>query len=523
MARKELLHSGEFITQEGDKVTVSFYKKYDIHVSPNELLFGRYGGTAQVSIWSRSGSARLADNAPNWLSYNLAKAELVPGTKWYKYTYNIVCQAAEYATVDTFEWGVNIEDGAGTGVATTSFTVVRGATVSRDVDAEPETFRFNYTAGSGIVTVNYGTGVLTHEINYNVSDNWISLSVLDYPSPGVVRYLLSVPLNTGVARDATITFRVNDGAAYHSTDMISVYQSANENPDPTTITVTPSSIYFGILGNSSIVNVRYTGAIPSFTVEAGWVTVSYYDNPGAENLRYLISTGFHRSGPERFTTVAFYDSSGGYAELTVGQEGMIVPLYATPSELTEPYYAIPYNGYTYGNIAFTVYYMGGLRSTALSSWLYLNEWARDAQYTNKNVTFNPSASRNTTYESRTGIIEFQDDYNTLQYHIAQDAYGTLRVLPGVTYYDVSGNPIWMSTGAQYFTSPTIMMVCPSWASITVSAPLWVSVTVSHLRDLEPDERMVFLSVSSNTTGQSRVGYIDFSYDSYVDRLQVHQD
>ena len=522
MARKELLHSGEFFTQEGDKVTVSFYKKYDIHVSPNELLFGRYGGTAQVSIWSRSGSARLADNAPNWLSYNLAKAELVPGTKWYKYTYNIVCEASEYATVDTFEWGVNIEDGAGTGVATTSFTVVRGASVSGEIDVTPDSFRFGYTASSAIVTVNYGSGEITHNIHYYVDDNWINFQVLDYPSPGVVRYLLSVPLNTGVERNANILFTLADRPEVQG-DLITVYQSANENPDPTTITVNPSSIYFGILGNESLVTVTYTGQWPSFTVEAGWVSVTYYDNPGAEHLRYLVSAGFHRSGPDRFTTVAFYDNSGGYAELTVGQEGMIVPLYATPSELTEPYYAIPYNGYTYGNIAFTVYYMGGLRSTALSSWLYLNEWARDTQYTNKNVTFNPSASRNTSYESRTGIIEFQDDYNMLQYHIAQDAYGTLRVLPGVTYYDVSGNPIWMSTGAQYFTSPTIMMVCPSWASISVSAPLWVSVTVSHLRDLDPDERMIFLSVSSNTTGQSRVGYVDFSYDSYVDRLQVHQD
>lgn len=125
MAREFLLHSGEFVTQNDYKYRVEFYKVYDLHAVPELIEFPVTGGVGYVTIWSNNGSAYLQDSAPDWLTYRQYGAEQIPGTRWYKYTYEITCAPASGGGSGrkTFTWKVYIEDGEGTGIASTSFTV----------------------------------------------------------------------------------------------------------------------------------------------------------------------------------------------------------------------------------------------------------------------------------------------------------------------------------------------------------------------------------------------------------------
>ena len=125
MAREFLLHSGEFIAQNDYKYKIEFYKVYDLHAVPDVIEFTSAGGEALVTVWSNEGSAYISDPQVSWLNYRLAGSVQIPGTRWYKYTYVITCDPASGGGSGrkTYEWKVYIEDGEGTGIANTSFTV----------------------------------------------------------------------------------------------------------------------------------------------------------------------------------------------------------------------------------------------------------------------------------------------------------------------------------------------------------------------------------------------------------------
>lgn len=127
MAREILLHSGEFIAQNDYKYKVEFFKVFDIHAVPDEIVFPVSGGEALVTIWSNKGSAYLSDAGVTWLNYRQAGAVQIPNTRWYKYTYVITCDPASGGGSGrkTYTWNVYIEDGEGTGEASTSFKVIQ--------------------------------------------------------------------------------------------------------------------------------------------------------------------------------------------------------------------------------------------------------------------------------------------------------------------------------------------------------------------------------------------------------------
>lgn len=96
---------------------------YDLHAEPSVLNFTSAGGTDYVTIWSDTGSAALNDPSVSWLTHNQAGYEPIPDTNWYKYTYAITCEPNNTGSPRSYTWGVYIEDGEGTGIAHTSFTV----------------------------------------------------------------------------------------------------------------------------------------------------------------------------------------------------------------------------------------------------------------------------------------------------------------------------------------------------------------------------------------------------------------
>lgn len=93
MANGTILHSGGFLDMEDKKVIVTFFKKTDLNAEPRLIIFPEQGGTATLTIWSNTGSARPSDAGLGpWLNYQQAGAEPIPDTVWYKYTYNIICE-----------------------------------------------------------------------------------------------------------------------------------------------------------------------------------------------------------------------------------------------------------------------------------------------------------------------------------------------------------------------------------------------------------------------------------------------
>jgi hypothetical protein len=90
MAQENLLHSGEFADHDGNLIKVSFYQRIDMNAYPRSLWIDASGGTLEFEIWSRDGSVALGDPYEEWWNYVQTKAEPIPGSKWYKYYYNII-------------------------------------------------------------------------------------------------------------------------------------------------------------------------------------------------------------------------------------------------------------------------------------------------------------------------------------------------------------------------------------------------------------------------------------------------
>lgn len=109
MAFETILHSGSFNDYNGDEIKVTFYRRVDLNASPTSLTFYVDGGTGTLSIWSRVGDAELFDPTVNWLNWRQIRSEKLVGCDYYKYTYEITCEANDSGEDRTGEFHIGIE------------------------------------------------------------------------------------------------------------------------------------------------------------------------------------------------------------------------------------------------------------------------------------------------------------------------------------------------------------------------------------------------------------------------------
>lgn len=109
MAFETILHSGSFNDYNGEEIKVTFYRRVDLNASPTSLTFYVDGGTRTLSIWSRVGDAILFDPTVDWLNYRKIGSEKLVGCDYYKYTYEITCNANTSGDDRTSELNIGIE------------------------------------------------------------------------------------------------------------------------------------------------------------------------------------------------------------------------------------------------------------------------------------------------------------------------------------------------------------------------------------------------------------------------------
>ena len=109
MAFETILHSGSFNDYNGEEIKVTFYRRVDLNASPTSLTFYVDGGTRTLSIWSRVGDAILFDTTVDWLNYRKISSEKLVGCDYYKYTYEITCDANTSGNDRTSELNIGIE------------------------------------------------------------------------------------------------------------------------------------------------------------------------------------------------------------------------------------------------------------------------------------------------------------------------------------------------------------------------------------------------------------------------------
>ena len=109
MACETILHSGSFNDYNGEEIKVTFYRRVDLNASPTSLTFYVDGGTRTLSIWSRVGDAILFDPTVDWLNYRKISSEKLVGCDYYKYTYEITCDANTSGDDRTSELNIGIE------------------------------------------------------------------------------------------------------------------------------------------------------------------------------------------------------------------------------------------------------------------------------------------------------------------------------------------------------------------------------------------------------------------------------
>lgn len=109
MAFETILHSGSFNDYNGEEIKVTFYRRVDLNASPTSLTFYVNSETRTLSIWSRVGDAILFDPTVDWLSYRKISSEKLVGCDYYKYTYEITCDANTSGNDRTSELNIGIE------------------------------------------------------------------------------------------------------------------------------------------------------------------------------------------------------------------------------------------------------------------------------------------------------------------------------------------------------------------------------------------------------------------------------
>lgn len=115
MAVETILHSGSFNDYNGEEINVTFFRRTPLNAVPKSIVFYRDGGTGRLKIWSRTGSADLSDPPCNWLNCNQVNAEPIVGSKYYKYTYEVICDYNNTGEKRECDLSVYIEDGQGIG------------------------------------------------------------------------------------------------------------------------------------------------------------------------------------------------------------------------------------------------------------------------------------------------------------------------------------------------------------------------------------------------------------------------
>ena len=109
MAFETILHSGSFNDYNGEEIKVTFYRRVDLNANPTSLTFYVNSETRTLSIWSRVGDAILFDPTVDWLSYRKISSEKLVGCDYYKYTYEITCDANTSGNDRTSELNIGIE------------------------------------------------------------------------------------------------------------------------------------------------------------------------------------------------------------------------------------------------------------------------------------------------------------------------------------------------------------------------------------------------------------------------------
>ena len=493
MAREILLHSGEFINQNDYKYKVEFYKVYDLHVVPETITFNANGGTAQVTVWSNKGSAYISDSQVEWLACTQTGSEPINGTRWYRYTYTITCSSNNTGENRSYAWGVHIEDGEGTGIASCTFTVIQTTEqppIPTTITANPSIFSFNATGGSDITSVTY-TGLAPQ---CSVSGSWISASYYDAPDSNVVRYIINTSSNQSGYRFGTVNFYNAGGSA-----TVTVNQMGSGS---TSINAYPDTFSFGQLGGGGMTSVYYTGLSPQYSVSGGsWLSVSLYDDTSSL-ARYILSVS-ENTGVDRFCTVNFYDNTGGSSTVSVTQEGYgTSELYVVPSSIRMPYVSSMSTVRVYCEDAFGVQYLSG------SEWISCYSSAGDQSY----VTYYITTTSATSTSERTGELQFYNLQHSATLNVVQDCYGQPVANPSELSFNAYG-------GSQF-----LQMIYPTsvgYSMIPGSAYSWLSYSVSSYVS---DFAIINFTAQFNDTGSPRSATYDFRVlDSLTQIITIYQE
>ena len=115
MSVQTTLHSGSFLDKEGNEIRITFSRNTVLNAQPSSFTLYSYGGTVEMSIWSRTGEANLEDPQCNWVTFDQIGAEDIPGCIYHKYNYSITVAENQTGGTRETDLRVDIEDGIGIG------------------------------------------------------------------------------------------------------------------------------------------------------------------------------------------------------------------------------------------------------------------------------------------------------------------------------------------------------------------------------------------------------------------------
>lgn len=267
MAIYTLLHSGEFLDYRDRKVRVEFYKVTGVRVCPDDLHFSSSGGVLQVTIWSTKESVYLSDPQVDWLNYRLVSSEKLPGSQYYKYTYEITCNSKSTAGRRHYYWQVAVDDGPGTGVDTNEIIIWQDGAEQDAFTVSP--FYLTYTATGSTQTVSFTNmpSLMYDSVTYGVGGSeWLSISYPTSTTAAITAYN-----NDSESRTAMVKFY---DASQPSDNFVTVQIDQRKK----TLTTSKSTIRYNVGGGTDGFTANWTyGSEPTASVsytwgDPGWLT-----------------------------------------------------------------------------------------------------------------------------------------------------------------------------------------------------------------------------------------------------------
>ena len=309
-----LLHSGKFLDVDGNEITVSFYKRMYIEVSPELIDVGSSFNSRQLHIFTR-GEGTLSASTVSWMTYSAYDKQVANGYNFYAYDI-IILPNDSYNRSTSLTFTLTSGPDAG---KTVDVVIKQSGPLGPPTDLEVSPMILTYAASGGTEDVSCTWtlgGNPTISLVYGEGQSgWLTQTIEEGSEEGNIDITLTAAANNTVSgRNATLNIE-ND----YEVKVVSISQFTTDvdvEPIPLEIPASSSYQYVYVIfkitwrDESQSYLKEPTYSIEYVTGEPGWLMYngdpSHYNGDQESYLRQSLIAEKNNTGSTRTAKINIY-------------------------------------------------------------------------------------------------------------------------------------------------------------------------------------------------------------------------